>query len=249
MIEIYRVAVPKDKLQSLSENERVLLLLLGYVSNQISMLQKLIMFATNVTPERDFEQHCTGVQTQMIVRLTIGAVNEAWRLITTRFIQSPLQKEYLALLDKPGQEAFERLKKQFGGPMFAAIRNNFAYHYPDTADADEAFQAALADDDVADLWNLYASHHGFNSVFLFSDLIYLHGIKKITGEATITDAHKNFLPEVSRASLDVVEFARAFFAAVWVKHFGTYIDAKDKVQVENAPKADDVMLPFFVDIG
>lgn len=249
MIEVYRIPVPKERLRALSRDERVLLLLLGHVSNQLSMLQKLIMFSTNKTPDRDFEQHATGVQTQMLVRLIVGAVNEAWQLVTTRFIQNPLQPEYLIRLDPPGREAFERLKRQFGRPLFAAIRNTFAYHYPSSDEAEEAFQSAMNDESVTDLWNLYFSRHGFNSLFLLSDLTYLHGIRKITNEQDLIAAQQKLMEEVSQASLDLVEFARSFFAAVWLRHFGEAIDARDVVRVEDAPMADEVVIPFFVDMG
>ena len=39
MIQVYRIQVPKERLGAMAKNERVLLLLLGYVSNQLSMLQ------------------------------------------------------------------------------------------------------------------------------------------------------------------------------------------------------------------
>jgi hypothetical protein len=68
MIQVYRIPVPKERLGAMPKNERVLLLLLGYVSNQLSMLQKLLTFATNRTPAKELEQHATGAQTQMLVR-------------------------------------------------------------------------------------------------------------------------------------------------------------------------------------
>jgi uncharacterized Zn finger protein len=88
-------------------------LLVGYVSNQLSMLQKLLTFATN-RPAKEVEQHGTGAQTQMLVRLTVGALNEAWELVRTRFIETTMAKDYLNLLDASGQEAFATLKRQFG---------------------------------------------------------------------------------------------------------------------------------------
>jgi hypothetical protein len=39
MIEVYRIPVPKDGLRALPKDERVPLLLLGYVSDQVLMLQ------------------------------------------------------------------------------------------------------------------------------------------------------------------------------------------------------------------
>jgi len=42
--KVLRVPIAKDRIRALSRDERVLFLLLGYVSNQIAMLQKLVIF-------------------------------------------------------------------------------------------------------------------------------------------------------------------------------------------------------------
>ena len=89
MIVVYRIPVPKDRLRSMPKEERVLLLLLGYAANQLSMLQKLLHFATNRTPPEEIEQYATGVQTQMLVRLTVGALNEAWSLSELALSRTP----------------------------------------------------------------------------------------------------------------------------------------------------------------
>src|ERR1700730_18492696 len=93
MIQVYRIPVPKERLRAMPKDERVLFLLLGYVANQLSMLQKLLTFATNRTPAEEVERHATGVQTQMLIRLTAGAARRGslspsvsskmqWRRIT-----------------------------------------------------------------------------------------------------------------------------------------------------------------------
>ncbi len=46
------------------KNERVLPLLLGYASNRVSMLQKLLTFASNRTWAKKREKHAIGAQTQ-----------------------------------------------------------------------------------------------------------------------------------------------------------------------------------------
>jgi hypothetical protein len=76
VIQVYRIPVPKERLGAMAKNERVLLLLLGYVSNQLSI---------------------------MLVRPTVGALNEAWELVRTRFIETTMAKDYLNLLDASGQ--------------------------------------------------------------------------------------------------------------------------------------------------
>ena len=69
MIEIYMVPVPKDRLRSMPQEERALLLLLGYATNQLSMLQKLLMFSSNKIPPSELEQSLTATQTQTLLRL------------------------------------------------------------------------------------------------------------------------------------------------------------------------------------
>lgn len=249
MIKVYRIPVPKDRLRAMPKDERVLLLLLGYAANQLSMLQKFLNFATNRTPEAEFEQHATGSQTQMLVRLLVGSLNEAWLLISTRFLQQPFAKEYLAKIDAGGLEALEALKRQFGGSnLLNAVRNSYAFHYPRTDEAEAAFDAACNNPDVDDCWNLYFSHHGFNSSFFLSDLIFIHGISGKVQGATLDAAQRKLMQEASAASSNLIEFAKAFFAAAWLQHFGTEILAKDVVTVADAPDVDQVWLPFFVEV-
>jgi hypothetical protein len=97
MIQVYRIPIPKSRLRAMPKDERVLLLLLGYASNQLSMLQKLLIFATNRTSDGELEQHATGVQTQMLLRLMVGALNEAWEMVRTRFIETPMRNVSMTL--------------------------------------------------------------------------------------------------------------------------------------------------------
>jgi hypothetical protein len=249
VIQVYRIPVPKERLRAMPKNERVLLLLLGYVSNQLSMLQKLLTFATNITPAEELEQHASGAQTQMLVRLTVGALNEAWELVRTRFIETTMAKDYLSRLDEAGREAFTSLKRQFGGSnLLSQIRKNYAFHYPSSDDVDQALDAICDNDELSRLLNLYFSRHGFNSLFLISDLVFMQGIAHKLGEYDLHEAQKKLMGEVSTASINLIEFARAFAAAAWRKHFGWEMLAKDMVTVADAPNVDNVWLPFFVEM-
>jgi hypothetical protein len=249
MIQVYRIPVPKERLRAMPKDERVLLLLLGYVANQVSMLQKLLTFATNRTPAEELEQHASGAQTQMLVRLTVGALNEAWELVRTRFIENTMAQDYLNRLDPAGQKAFTALKRQFGGSnLLNKIRKNYAFHYPYSDDVERAFESICNDPELGGLLNLYFSRHGFNSLFLLSDLVFIQGIAEIAGTPDFEAAQKKLMGEMSNASSNLVEFAKAFTAAAWIKHVRQEMVAKDIVQVNDAPNIDDVWLPFFVEV-
>jgi hypothetical protein len=125
-LKITRVALPKEKLQELTAGERSLFLLLGYASNQINTLWKLIVVATNEVDKDPVEEKVSAAQTQIFVRLLIGIMREGLKLIDKRFLGSPLGKEYAPRLSVSATEALKRLKKRFGTPdKFVVIRDNF----------------------------------------------------------------------------------------------------------------------------
>jgi hypothetical protein len=83
MLEVLRLPMTKEVLGKMTPEERSLFLLLGYASNQVNALWKLVIIATNDAPEHPVEQRVSGAQTQIFVRLTIGAMREAWLLVET----------------------------------------------------------------------------------------------------------------------------------------------------------------------
>lgn len=73
-------------------------------------------------------------------------------------------------------------------------------------------------------------------------------LAKKAGGTDLEETQRKLMGEVSAASANLIEFARSFVAAAWLKHFGAEMVAKDIVTVSDAPKVDEVSLPFFVEI-
>jgi len=65
MLDILRLPMPKETLAKMTPEERSLFLLLGYASNQVNVLWKLVIIATNNTPNDSIEQRVSGAQTQI----------------------------------------------------------------------------------------------------------------------------------------------------------------------------------------
>jgi hypothetical protein len=250
MIEVFRIPISKERLLGLPRSERVLLIQLGYVSNQVLMFEKLLMFALKLEPDKEVEQYASGVQAQMLLRLGVGVIYEALRVVERLFLSTEVGREYADKLDDGGVQALNILKKYLGKKsLLFAIRNNYGFHYPESDDTEAAFQAAIADSGFDGMWQAYFSHHGFNSLFLFPDAIFAHGIAAQAGMNDFPAIQKRLVEEFREVSINLVQFSQSFFAAVWLQHFGTWIDAKDMVKIENAPKFDDVVIPFFVEIS
>jgi hypothetical protein len=77
---------------------------------------------------------------------------------------------------------------------------------------------------------------------------FAHGIAAQAGTTDLLALQQNLMDELCVASMNAVQFAQAFFAAAWIKHFGEVIDAEDVVKIEGAALFDQIALPFFVEI-
>lgn len=251
MIEVYVIPVSKDRLQSMPAEERIAFLLIGYAANQLSLIHKLLNFAVNGEEAKiSAEDILRGAQTQMLVRLAIGLIFEAWRLIEKRYLSRPIALQYRTLIDEEGSAALYKLRKLMGqSNVLSAIRNDFSFHYPqENAELDCAYADAVRDEEHDQYWNLYFSRHGYNSFFMVSELTIIRAIARRIGVEDLEEAQRRVMQEAMVAASSVVEFSRAFAFAVWRRHFGEEMLAKEVLAIPDAPSLDVVWLPFFVEI-
>ena len=147
LITDYKIRVSKDRLRAMPVGERSLFILLGYAANQLNLFSKLTLFSLNNMTDKEPANFLSGAQSQMLLRMAVGVIHEAWtKIVTTRVMQTPLGKEYLPRLDQEGKDALTSLKKLFGGSgLLASIRNNYAFHHPYDADVEAAFERAATE--------------------------------------------------------------------------------------------------------
>ncbi|WFU52343.1 hypothetical protein QA639_21795 [Bradyrhizobium pachyrhizi] len=249
-IRVYDIPVPKDKLRAMPIDERGFLLSLGYSANYVSMLQKLLIFSMNSRPPSDAETLLSAAQTQMLLRLLIGALHETWVLINDRYLDESLERDYGSRLDDGGRAALSALKTVFQEPsVLTIVRNNFSFHYPNDKVLNNAIEDAYKNPDSDDLWRLYFSQYGFNSLFLVSDLMAIHGISRLIKESDVAKVQERLMSDVRSAADATFQFTNAFFAAAWQKNFGSVIDAKALITIDNPPLMKSVTIPFFVDMN
>lgn len=247
MQRITRIALPKEHLQKLTTGERSLFLLLGYASNQINTLWKLVIVATNEGTKDPVEEKVSAAQTQIFVRLLIGVMREALKLIEKRFLGSPLGKEYVPLLSTQATEALGRLKKRFGAPdKFVVIRDNFAFHHPSMDDMEAAFQLAVKSDGDDTDWCIYLNDALLNTFFFVSDFVLVHGMANAMGETDVNAAHRKLLEDIAPIANDLSTFAFGFAEAIFIKYFGE-LTATLVAEIKDAPNIEDLHLPWFAE--
>ena len=249
MLDILRMDITKELLRKMAKEERCLFLALGHASNQVNALWKLVIILTNGDETDPVKQRLEGAQTQVFVRLTIGAMQEAWRLIEDRFLKRPLGRNYMSLLDSPAAEALERLKKRFGKlNRLVVIRNNYAFHHPEIDDVDAAFEKAAAGEESEDAdWAIYFNKALLNTFFFVSDFVLVHGMANALAEADVNEAHRRLLGEMAPVANDLSEFTFGFAAAVFKRYVGNDLTMTLVAKVHDAPDIHDLRYPFFVE--
>jgi hypothetical protein len=249
MLDILQLSIPKETLAKMTPDERSLFLLLGYASNQVNTLWKLVIIATNHTPGNPIEQRVSGAQTQVFVRLTIGAMWEAWLLVERGFLRNTIGRDYVPLLDAPARESLERLKKFFASNRLATIRNNYAYHHPTKEQMESAFQMAFANKDGEKVdWSVLFNRALLNTSFFVSDFVLVHGIADALKETDVNVAHQKLLGDLAPVAYDLSEFTFGFAKAIFQK----YINRDELVmtvvaKVADAPDINEVRFPHYVE--
>lgn len=249
VLDILRMDITKELLRKMTKEERCLFLALGHAANQVNALWKLVIVLTNGDESDPVKQKLEGAQTQIFVRFTIGAMQEAWRLVEGRFLKRPLGREYLPLLDAPAAAALDRLKKRFGKlNRLAVIRNNYAFHHPETDEVDAAFEKAAAEQRTEDAdWAIYFNKALLNTFFFVSDFILVHGMANALAESDVNEAHRQLLGEMAPVAHDLSEFTFGFALAIFRRYVGEELTMTLVAKVKDAPDIDELRFPFLVE--
>lgn len=128
-MDVYEITITKAQLQSLPNVERVLVLQFGHVSNELTFLNKLLLMVSD-TRTNGLENKAMAAQAMIVIRLYIGKVFEAWRMLERDYFGSPLSKTLDAALDPEGKNSLQVVKTYFGKKnLLSSIRNDFSFHY------------------------------------------------------------------------------------------------------------------------
>ena len=77
---IHKVVITKQQLSLFPEKERVLLIQIGHLANELTTLTKLLIYA-HTDSSIDVVRKAYTMQASVIARICIGKVFEGWRLL------------------------------------------------------------------------------------------------------------------------------------------------------------------------
>jgi hypothetical protein len=244
VIDVNRVAVPPDLLRKMTSEERVFFLLMGHAENQISTMFKMLRFAVNAEPKGEIEQLVSGTQTQLILRLLIALMYETWsKLIKERFLKRA--NVNVELSDK-GKEIVAKLYAHFNeSGLINRMRHAFAFHYPNDEYMNAAFKDAAGDEELAEHWNWYISNARTNTCYHVSELVFLHAIKKETGEPTLEAAQEKLMQDATKVYMLLIDLSDQIFQAYAVKYFPIPLPVSRVAIIKDAPSFYEFSLPFY----
>jgi len=110
MIDVHRVPISKQQLSTLPKEERVLVLLMGHVLNQISVFLKLFTFSSNHDPPHPIEGRISAAQSHIILRVLFGVLLEGWNVICDNKV---LIDSYMPDVDDDGKDSYKKLTEYF----------------------------------------------------------------------------------------------------------------------------------------
>jgi len=230
----------KADLNSLSDAERKLFVIAGHVSNEVGILQKLLVWSMNSKPASQEGGHGFTTQNLVIAKLLAGKLSEGWRVLDRFYFSGP-SREYHDLLPDEARTAEGELRRYFGQEnAIKEVRTNFAFHY--SADEVPTILNELPDDFE---FLLYLGDETGNSLYFFAEEpMFRQLLDKVPG-AEQANAFDVFIRDVqSMARAQTTFFAGCMLVAMQKMFPGREFES---VEIPNTDTADfnAMSIPFF----
>jgi hypothetical protein len=140
--QVAHLTVDERRLKTLSSRRRNQFMGCMHAHNELSFLNRLLMFTMNDTGEGDLHAFAQMVQFWCVLQLLAGKLFETWAMINERFLHSN-PPDLVSHLDPSHKQSLQWLIDYFGnGKPFKnsalkTIRDKTAFHY-DRLNLDEA---------------------------------------------------------------------------------------------------------------
>jgi hypothetical protein len=242
-----RVALPKDRFLAMPKEDRAFFLQIGNISNQISLVARLLLFMGNRSPNtHENEDKLLGPQAHILSRIFAGILHEAWTF--TRFhINQGAGKAYSGDLSPLAAAALAAINKQFAQKtILGNIRTNAGFHNKLTAkELDPALTAVANDPEFDDLWFLHDAGVSWGQFNAVSEMIFVHATLQMDGNPDLSAVAEKFMAEANKASANFMELLTDYARILTYKYFDP--PRFEREEVGSLPHAADVYIPFFVE--
>jgi len=245
-MKISRIEIPKKKLMDIPEVERIFLIQLGHISNELNFLNKLLIF-TGDTKKTGPERKAMTMQSLVIVRIFVGKLFESWKMLERDYFRAKLSVEYDRVLSVDGKSSLDYLKNYFKGKnLITSIRNKYSFHY----DSDD-FGDAVSSFDEDKKFELYLGENYSNTLHFFSEEIMTVGMLKLTGEKDVQKSMDKLIGELVAVSGKFIDFAGHALTSIFDKYLGESLNdfISEEINITTEADLELFKIPFFVERG
>jgi hypothetical protein len=241
-MDVYEIKISKKQLQSIPDAERVLILQFGHVCNELSFLNKLLLVVYD-TEIQGLKKRAMTVQSMIVIRLYVGKVFEAWRMLESDYFGSQLSKSLDALLGPEGRQSLEVLKTYFGrNNLLSTVRNDFSFHY-----GSKHFPETMAAFEDSYEFQLILGQNYANTLHSFCEDFVVVGMLKATGKNEPRVAMDRIVGDLVTIGGKMIDFLGRGLAAVFENRVGKSWDDFEYTAHKVEPDADirKFKFPFF----
>jgi hypothetical protein len=234
-----------------------------HAHNELSVLNRILMFSLNDTGEGELHDSAKSVQTWCLLQLLAAKLFETWDMLNERFMAATPEDPALCQLDDDHKASLTWLKKYFGTgnrlneTSLRTIRDKATFHY-DKLNPDQAAHN-MADGESA----VYLAQHPANSLYYVgSALVFRTVFAMIADKAhggIVTGSHEERTKRGADIAFEDANSANDHMHMVLYglikflmeEVFASPLEtlAQVRINVVDAPTPENVRLPAFLDIG
>jgi hypothetical protein len=259
--EIIQLKIDEASIRKLANRPRNQLVGCMHAHNELTVLNRILMFSMNNTGEGELHDSAQSVQMWTILQLLAGKLFETWNMLSERFLSANPEDPAVTALSDEYRASLDWLKDYFGGDRpkdnaLRTIRDRAAFHY-DKLNLTEAVDH-LAEGESA----IYLAQHPANSLYYLGSSLVFRTVfaliaKKLNAASGVT--HGELVTEGFRITIDDAKLGN------WHMHVLLYglmlhllesaagrpLETIEQVRfpVVDAPDPDTIGLPTFIDIG
>jgi hypothetical protein len=241
-LTISRGEFPAERLKRLEPEEQRLIVMAGHISNEITILQKILVACMNYRGKSEPARNGFATQNLVVAKVLGGKLVEAWQAMGRLYFGSRLSRDFGGRIMEESQAAEVELRRYFGrdNPLHK-VRNSAAFHY--SGDGVPEALAALQDDFPL---QMYLAEETGNSLYFFAEQPMF---MEVFGTPTDRSMHANFdefVGDAQRIARHMTTFLQGCIDILWEKMAGDTELREETVPAEDIGGLHNAQMPFFL---
>ncbi len=242
-MEVYRIPISAQRLRGLAEPEQKLLILFGHINNEISILNKFLLWMIAKPEMNEIKRGAANVQSLLMARILAGKIVEAWKVIDHVYCHdSSIRRRYGKRAGVASRDI--RIVRKFAqkGSILHRIRNKPSFHYDI-----KRLMSGIIGTPIKEPLDILLQNDLGNSIFTVAETITTHSLLRGLHKKDRVRATERFIDAVAQASGSVLNTTNSVLGLLLrttiLKDLGD-INAYAQ-RVDTVVSLHDFHIPFF----